>query len=184
MRFSVVSCLALVGATIAAPAQLETRDDRVITYNTKRISEALKDLDYALSRKPRARAATSELDEFFNKGLKGNAAVIREVFAAADDIKRGPSVNPTEAAGIMTGFRPLNTIITRIADSWIAVKKDADHVGKTQEIRKSLQDAQDGTWAFYQALNSKFPPVAATIGNKSKDRVDAILTKAIRAYRV
>jgi hypothetical protein len=182
MRFSIISTLALVGATIAAPT-LQARDDKIIVYNTKRIGDALKDLDYILARKPRARDAKADVLDFFAKANKQTNIVINEITAAAKDIKRGPSVTPPEAAGIMTGFRPLNIIITRIVDAYIAVKKDADYAGKTTEIRRALQDAQDATVSFYDALNSKFPPVASQIGKQSKRRVDDILTKGIRAYR-
>lgn len=187
MRLAILTAFAMVGATIAAPAMMVKRQrgaDGIIEYNTKRISTALKDLDSVLARKPRRSEPKAVVVTFFDKALAANRVILDEVTAAAKDIKALRStVSPTEAATIMSGFRALNRIITDISDSWIAVKPDADYAGKTQEVRRAIQDVQDATYGFYEALNSKFPPVASRIGNQSKERIDVILNKTVRAYR-
>jgi hypothetical protein len=81
MRSSIISILCLVGATIASPAQLEARENKVINSSLKRTAESVKTLDSTLSRKPSANANIRDVENFFSRAMAAHVNVNRDMSA-------------------------------------------------------------------------------------------------------
>ena len=74
MRLAILPSLCLLGSTIAAPLDLQRRDLAIITYNVKRVNDAMKILDNSLKRKPGRDPASQT--SFFSAVIPAQKAVL------------------------------------------------------------------------------------------------------------
>jgi hypothetical protein len=182
MRFSVLSTFAILGVAIAAPADLAALNDRIVQYNLKRITDSMSNLDGILARRPSARADRREVEDFVARALQSNSRLITELRDSAADISRGPLLNQIETNNVMSSFSSTQSLHRKVADGWIAIKRDVSYIGKTDTVRRSIQDSADGHNAVWDALLTKYTASSINLGRQGKRRIGDVLQSAVKAY--
>jgi hypothetical protein len=182
MRFALLPALCLIGSVIAAPANLEQRDDTVAKYHISKILNSLKTLETTVKREPRYNDARAT-DDFFRSILNQQVRLTDDLRDGASEIRRGKSINDFEALGISTSVMPMENSIRTINNQLVKFKREAERAGKKDAIRRNLiRDQQEGN-NFWDALNSKLTVLSGAFASQNRQRYNNILDRAIREYR-
>jgi hypothetical protein len=184
MRFSTFSILTLAGSAIAAPAILAPRDDSIVKYNIKRVYDSMQALDTAFTKKPRANANQQTLNTFVDQVLRLNGAVISELRAGADDMRRAKGkVNTLEVVGLQSTLTSNDRLNNDVVSGWIDIKKHVATVRRMEDVLQALLSAQREFSYFSDSLILTLPSLTQSMAQSIKTRFNNNLDKAIREYR-
>jgi hypothetical protein len=214
MRASILALVALTGSVFAAPveptpwttkavdadnvrtanniAAPEQRGgssrpssrDSVVTYNLKRVNDALVPLESSLKRKPRYFRSTEEIDDYFHQVWDLGNKVVTELADGAKDIRTNVrSISDSEILGHNRQISTMDTSLSNIVTGIIGSKKEVDQVRRRQEVLDLLLRAESETNAFTDAMLSKLTGAAQLLQRPIKAKFMNNIQRGVKEFR-
>ncbi|KAF2666197.1 hypothetical protein BT63DRAFT_52587 [Microthyrium microscopicum] len=181
MKFSTIFSLCMVGGAIAAPVQLQKRDDKWVREALQHVQPDINQLERHLQGNPGRNEQESRV--FISRALELQDKVTGTLKYAADYVHNGPDLSVLEFAGLSSWTGPLTKSQGICASQWIKLKPYVNAVGAHQATLKAMEDVNREASRFLDSIWHKTNGITAALTTGFKSSILNDLGRAVTEYR-
>lgn len=182
MHVSLIPLVCVFGSVLASPLDLAAQNARIIDSAVKNIQASLKGLSLAIkSLDPALRGDIVRQEQNIERRAQDVTQVMQE---GTRNVRRGPNVDPREAAALVPVIEGLTITTQETVNTWIGAKRTIVKSGGKDAVLRILRTQELAADEFTDAMLSKMPEIIKYAGRAYGQRTKTIMEAAVRDYRM